>query len=262
VNATSVPEGSSIDPRIRARRVEVIRTQGRRRLRILLAVVCTMCVAGFAWLVVESPLLDVDRVEVVGAKHVSVAGVLAAAHVEHGSALLTLDRGSVAGRVDRMPWVARADVSKHLPGTVRIQIVERVPVAWTNVGAAAPGRPPVALVDATGRVLADVAAPPAGLPELAGLGAVPAPGHRIGHGLLAIEQGLPAELRAMVAGLVATPSGFTLLLAPGTPAGELRIGSGAQLTAKTDAALAVLRSLGTNHVPYVDVSVPTAPVTG
>jgi cell division protein FtsQ len=261
VNATSVSEPGSIDPRIRARRVEVIRIQGRRRLLVLLAVVCTMCVAGFAWLVVQSPLLDVDNVEVVGARHVTVAGVLAAARVEHGSVLLTLDRGAVARRVDRMPWVARTEVSKHLPGTVRIQVVERVPVAWAAVGAVAPGRPPVALVDATGRVLADVAAPPAGLPELAGLGAVPAPGRRIAQGLLAVEQRLPAELRALVTGLVTTPSGVTLRLAPGAPAGEVRLGAGAELTAKTDAALAVLRALG-KHADYVDVSVPTAPATG
>jgi hypothetical protein len=41
----------------------------------------------------------------------------------------------------------------------------------------------------------------------------------------------------------------------------VRLGSGAELTAKTDAALAVLRSLG-KHAHYVDVSVPTAPATG
>jgi cell division protein FtsQ len=261
VNATSLPDGS-IDPRIRARRVEVIRNQGRRRLRILLAAVCTLCVAGFAWLVVESPLLDVDHVEVVGARHVSTEGVLAAARVRRGSVLLTLDRGAVARRVGEIPWVARAEVSKHLPGTVRIVVVERVPAAWTSVGSGAPGPAPVALVDATGRVLADVAAAPAGLPELAGLGAVPAPGHRVGRTLLDVERRLPASLRALVTGLVTGPSGLSLRLVPDAPAGEVRLGSGAQLTAKTDAALAVLRSLGTSHRSYVNVSVPSAPATG
>ena len=35
-----------------------------------------------------------------------------------------------------------------------------------------------------------------------------------------------------------------------------------QLTAKTDAVLALLRGLGGAHVHYIDVSVPQAPATG
>ena len=128
MSTTSAEQGAeqrSIDPRIRARRVEVIREQGRRRLRVLLAVACTGCAAGLAWLLVQSPLLDVDHVDATGAGFVTPAQIRTAARVEAGSAMLTLDAGRVAHRVESIPLVAHAAVTRHLPGTVRITVTLR-----------------------------------------------------------------------------------------------------------------------------------------
>ncbi len=255
--STTSTDQRSIDPRIRARRVEVIRAQGRRRLRVLLAVVCAGCVAGLGWLLVQSPLLDVDHVDATGAGAVTPAEIRAAARVEPGSALLTLDRGRIAHRVESIPLVQRAVVTKHLPGTVQITVTLRQPSAWIARG---PGT--VALVDASGRVLEDVPAPPAGLPELAGVGVVPAPGGQVDVRLLSVAHRLPDELRPMVVGLALDHGNVTLRLAPGAPAGEIRLGTTAQLTAKTDAAVAVLHALDGARVHYVDVTMPETPATG
>lgn len=260
MTTTSAERGAeqrAIDPRIRARRVEVIREQGRRRLRLLLVVACTGCAAGLAWLLVQSPLLDVDHVRVTGAGPVTAAQVRAAARVETGSALLTLDRGRVARRVESIPWVERAAVTKHLPGTVDIAVTLRTPAAWITRG---PGA--VALVDASGRVLGDAATPPAGIPQLDGIRRVPAPGGNVDTQLLRVGHDLPDELRGLVVGLGLEHGVVTLRLAPGAPAGEIRLGAPAQLTAKTDAALAVMRTLDGRHVHYVDVTMPWTPATG
>jgi cell division protein FtsQ len=259
VNATSV-SGESIDPRIRARRVEVIREQGRRRLRILLVSVCVLCAVGLGWLVIQSPLLAVRNVDVKGARQVSTADVRAVARVGHGAALVTLDRGAVARRVEALPWVARASVTKHLPGTVRITVTERTPSAWARVQPS-PGSE-VALVDATGRVLALAAAPPDGLPELVGPGPVPRPGARMSRTLLDVRAHLGNDLGPFVTAISASPDGVRLRLTAGSPAGEIRLGSAGDMTAKTDAALALLRGLGGQRVHYIDVSVPRAPATG
>lgn len=261
MNTTSVP-GERIDPRIRARRVEVIREQGRRRLRILLVGVSVLCAAGLGWLVVQSPLLAVRHVKVTGARHVTVAEVQAAAHVGHGAALVTLDRGSIERRVEALPWVARASVTKHLPGTVRIAVVERAPAAWARTQPGSSQGADVALLDATGRVLGMTAAPPDGLPELAGIGPVPAPGAHVARTLLDVRAGLGPQLGPFVTAIALSPGGVSLRLVQGSPAGEIRLGQPDGLRAKADAALALLRTLAGQHVGYIDVSVPQNPATG
>lgn len=286
----------AIDPRLRARRVAVARAQGRRRLRIFLAGATVVCLAGAGWLAVQSPLLDVDRVAVRGAEHLSVAEVQRAAGVEHRDALLLVDGGAVARRVERLPWAGEVKVGRSLPGTLVIRVAERRPVAWVRtvpaagaggegehvataagstagagsaVGAGSMGAPPavpVALLDAEGRVLDVVPRPPDGLGELRGVGRVPEPGRFVGRraAVLRAVADLPAGLRAEVASarlhdgraVVRFRSG------PGSPpAGEIRFGDLDDLTAKVAAAVAVLDRLD-GRVAYLDVSVPGAPVTG
>lgn len=260
MNATSV-SGEQIDPRIRARRVEVIREQGRRRLRILLVGVSVLCALGLGWLVVESPLLAVRHVRVSGATHVSAVEVRSAAGVTNGAALVTLDGGAIARRVEKLPWVLRASVTKHLPGTLRIAVTERTPVAWAHVDGTPKGTA-VALLDASGRVLATTDAPPAALPELVGLGPMPQTGGLVRRTLLDVRARLADNLAPFVTAITTSPSGVTLRLANGAAAGEIRLGRPDELTAKTDAALAVMRGLGGTRAHYIDVSVPQAPATG
>lgn len=262
------PRRPPIDPRIRARRVEVLREQGRRRLRALLVLVSAATLAGIAWLVVESPLLAVRRVTVTGVHELSAEAVRRAAGVSHGTALLRVDVGVVSRRVEAMPWVARASVQRDLPHVLRIRVVERVPVAWARVAAPA-GAPsgPAWLVDSTGRVLAASPQPPAGLPELRGLGVLPAPGRTITpRAAAALLSQLPAELRVQVASVVMRGGAATLVLAPpakgAPPAREVRLGLVEDVPAKGVAAVAVLAQLVHQPVAYLDVRVPDAPVTG
>jgi cell division protein FtsQ len=260
VSVSSV-SGEPIDPRIRARRVEVIREQGRRRLRILLVSVSLLCVAGLVWLVIQSPLLAVRNVDVSGARRVSTAEVRNAARVGKGAALLTLDRDAVARRVEKLPWIDRVSVTKHLPGKVRITVTERTPAAWARAGTPSP-QGGIALVDASGRVLGLAAAPPDGLTELVGLERVPAPGTRVPRTMLEVQRRLGRDLAPFVTGIVSSPRGVSLHLVAGAPAGEIRLGEPTDVTKKVDATLALLRALAGRHVRYVDVSVPQAPASG
>lgn len=286
----------AIDPRLRARRVAVARAQGRRRLRIFLAAAMVVCLAGAGWLAVQSPLLDVDRVAVRGTDHLSAGEVQRAAGVEHRDALLLVDGGAVARRVERLPWAGEVSVGRRLPGTLVIEVTERRPVAWVrtvppagaggadesaasgagptggagsaagvgSAGAAPAG--PVALLDAEGRVLDVVPRPPDGLGELRGVGRVPEPGRFVGRGaaVLRAVAGLPAGLRAEVASarLHKGRAVVRFRSGPGAPpAGEVRFGDLVDLPAKVAAAVAVLDRLD-GRVAYLDVSVPGAPVTG
>ena len=62
-----------IDPRIRDRRIEVIREAGRRRLRVTLVIASAIVVVGLAYLTVRSPLLDVDHIQVTGSQRESAS---------------------------------------------------------------------------------------------------------------------------------------------------------------------------------------------
>jgi cell division protein FtsQ len=272
VEDTSAP--SPIDPRIRDRRVAVTRAEGRRRLRILLTAVSIASLIGIAWLAVQSPLLAVDAIAVKGTARESQAAVQAAAGVHTGSALLFVDTGAVARRVEALPWVAQAKVERHLPNGLTITVVERLPVAWAR-RPVPPGSPlgtlgAVVLVDRFGRVLGDEPAAPAGLPELIGMVNVPDRGSRIEPAAPAgaVAQ-LPDALRAQT-GSVVRRRGQAVLQLHQPPFGakpaadEVRLGNLDEIAAKGAAALAVLDQLGRDgsHVRYVDVRVPGAPATG
>jgi len=246
---------ASIDPRIRERRVAVARAQGRRRLRWLAAVVVLGILGAAAWLLTHSSLLDVDHVRVAPTEHVSAAEVRFASGVNQGDPILFVDLDAVAERIERLPWVDEADVNRRLSGELDIRVTERIPAAWARRAA-----DQVALVDGRGRVLADATEAPAELPELGDVVTLPPPGGRIdpraGAGVVGK---LPAELRNRVARVVADGGAVTLALRDGP---EVRFGSPDRVTAKARAVVAVLGTITGPLPAYVDVRVPTAPVTG
>lgn len=267
---TPAESRSRIDPRMHERRVTVLRAQGRRRLRILLGVLTAGCVLGLAWLVVHSPLLAVSSVSVRGAHQESAATIARVGAVHDGDATLFVDGGAVARRVEALPWIERATVSRNLPHGITISVVERAPVAWVRRPAAAGAAPVFALVDRSGRVLADVGLPPAGLAELVGVRRTPPPGHTIAPMRVAAAlMSLPDGLRAQVSRLVLDDDTAVLSLAAppngAAPAArEVRLGRLEDTTTKGRAALAVLDALAGRgqRVAYVDVHVPEAPATG
>src|SRR5687768_9465586 len=123
------PADPPIDPRIRARRIEVQRTEGRRRLRRLAWLSAAVVLLVGAWGLTRTTLLDVDRVVVVGAAHSDGDAVVAATGVRQGDPLLDVDAGQVRHAVERLPWVATATVSRSWPGTVHVRLRERTAVA-------------------------------------------------------------------------------------------------------------------------------------
>jgi cell division protein FtsQ len=248
------PVRPAIDPRIRERRIEVIREAGRRRLRVTLVVASTIVVLGLAYLTVHSPLLDVDHVRITGVPAGRTAEVAATAGVQTGAPMLWVDAGRIAARLERLPWVAHARVERNFPGTVAIKVTEYVPTVFVRL---APNR--VALVAASGRVIAFAVVPPAGTIEVTGeaapreVGSLISP-PAVAHATLA----LPGRLRAQVTAINVRPA-VTLALRNGGP--QIRLGSLGEMRAKGVSALAVLDQLGSRTCQYVDVAAPQAPVS-
>ena len=264
---------SSIDPRIRERRVAVTRAEGRRRLRILLTAVCIASAIGIAWLVVQSPMLAVDSINVRGTTQESQAAVRDAAGVHTGSALLFVDTGAVARRVEALPWVASAQVDRGLPNDLTITVVERAPAAWARRpvprGSPQGTLGAVALVDRSGRVLGDAPAPPPGFPELIGMTRVPERGGRVEPAAPAAALArLPDALRAQTASLTMHHGQAVLELAAVSGGAIPRRGRCGSATSRRSVRRAPRRSRCSTssrpdgeHVHYIDVRVPGAPAT-
>jgi cell division protein FtsQ len=244
----------SIDPRIRRRRVEVLRDQGRRRLR-LLAVVAgagVLAVAGVA--VVRSPLLAVRSVRVTGAHQTPVAKVIAASGLRGHPLMVDVDASSVARRLEALPWVAGAKVTPMWPSTVDVAISERETLGEMKL---ADGK--WSLVDPSGRVLAIRSGPEPRLLYLDEPGPVGRPGSFLGPAAapaLLVARTLPSQLRAKVS-TVATAGGDVDLSL--IPRGTAVLGPPTELGQKFEALLTVLHEVDLARVKVVDVHVPEDP---
>lgn len=95
---------------------------------------------------------EVEKVEVHGTQRMDAKAVYDIALGQVDRSMLNVDLEAVRADIARLPWVQDARVSRRLPGTLVVDIVERTPVAvWQHQGA-------LALIDANGVVLEAVSA--------------------------------------------------------------------------------------------------------
>lgn len=243
-----------IDPRIRARRIEVRKTAGRRKLQRLVDVGVVVVVAALFVGALWTPLLDVDVVEVRGAEHTGTEVVRDRAGVARGDRLVGVDVRVVGERVAALPWVGEAAVHRRVDGTVTIEVTERVPVALVGTGESA------VLVDRQGRVLGPAVGVVAanGLPTLTSLQGVPAAGAFLDAA--ADEALVVAErLIASVPGAVATVdvAELSALLHQG---GVVRFGDATRLDAKLRSLRTVLDQVDLRCLATIDLRLPGSPV--
>lgn len=131
-------EAGSDDETVAIARKDFARRQRSRRWRrarpFVIAVLTTALVGGGVWLVYFSSVMTVSGVDVTGNSELSAARIEAAARVPRGDQLARVDLTAIQARVENVPAVKEADVSRSWPDTVTIAIVERVPVAAVDRG--------------------------------------------------------------------------------------------------------------------------------
>jgi len=98
----------NIDPRISARRSEVSRQQGRRRLRLAVALAALALLVFGVWSLLHSSLFSATAVTVVGATHETTAQIEAAAGLSGHPPLLDVNTGAAVNGLERLPWVRSA----------------------------------------------------------------------------------------------------------------------------------------------------------
>jgi cell division protein FtsQ len=247
-----------VDPRIRRRRVEVRREEGRRRFRVLLGVTAVVGAGCLGWVANGSALLDLDRIVVVDAVHTDPDDARFASGLRRGEPLSGVDQAATARAVETLPWVADAVVSRRWPGEVRIRLVERQAVAATPAEDGGS-----ALVDGTGRVLEWVQVAPPELAVLAGLPPAGRPGTTLapeGVAALSVAIALPAELRARTAGVAPAEGGRGEVDLRLSPEGMVRLGPPDDLDRKFEAIRTVLAQVDLRNLAVLDVRRPDSPV--
>jgi len=110
--------------------------QRLRRLRpFLYAGLVLLLVVGGAWLVFFSSVVTVRDVSVHGNQTMSSVRVEAVAKAPMGQQLARVDLAAIQARVESLPAVRSASVSRSWPHTIAISITERTPVAVVDRGA-------------------------------------------------------------------------------------------------------------------------------
>lgn len=107
--------------------------------RIALGVVIVIVASGgAAWgaksYVTKSPRFAIKTITVEGAARLTPEDVAKAGGVTVGSNVFTLDLDEARAKIEREPYVAKATVTRRLPGTVSITVVEREAAALVSIG--------------------------------------------------------------------------------------------------------------------------------
>ncbi len=124
----------SIDPRLMERRKTVAENNAKRSIGRLLRFLLLLVAAGSLVWLMFSPWLSVSQVTTRGVEQSTTHAVLVDHRVTAGTPMILISAPAVEGSLLRDPWVAEAEVMLHWPNQVTVDIVERVPVAWTRGG--------------------------------------------------------------------------------------------------------------------------------
>lgn len=222
------------------------RKRGRRRSvrRVALGVLVVGLLGALAWLVLLSPYLTARGVEVAGAGMAGEARVARAAEVPRGTPLARVDTDLLQRRVEAIPAVRHAEISRSWPHTLHVEVTPRTPVAVVERGEG------LQALDAEGVVFGRYGTRPAGLPLVQ-------PGQGVGREAVVEAAGVVDALPADVAGRtrtveVGSVDEITLVLASGR---RVVWGSAEQSGTKAE-VLAVMLPQLPRGVDEIDVSVP------
>ena len=242
-----------MDPRIQSRRIDVMRAKGRRRLRVLLLGVTIISLAVGGYFLSKSSLFDVDEIVVEGVAGELAAEVLEQSKVQKGKPLLEVDSSASSKRIEEIPWVKEARISRSWGGTITIRVSTRDPVA------AFKNSEGWLIVDIEGRVLQKEKTLPYFLVPIE---------EEIGSltlGEWAPEQVIPliqvaGTISPQLSGDLSSIKGndqIELLLFGG---GKILFGDSTEVEAKVVAAETILTQVDQSSVLHIDVRAPLTPV--
>lgn len=236
--------------RLLARRRHGGMSLGARRKALLVGSGGVVALVLATMLVLASPLVAVERVDVEGATYADAALIESVAESMKGISVLTVDTQSAKRRLEADPWISSVRISTFLPDRVLIEVEERRPAAWF-LGVDNRAR----VIDVEGRVLAVVDGRPTEYMWIDGVGpnlvagSIADPAYRAAAQL---AKSLPAEIEPLVDHLgVTATSEVTMTLTTGT---IINFGQPVDMRNKLVSVVVLLRRQDPNEIIAIDVS--------
>jgi cell division protein FtsQ len=127
-------------------------------------------------------LQSLDQIEVTGSRYVARQTVIEKFNADVGKSILRIPLDTRRQNLESIPWVEHAVVSRIMPNRVRVELVERSPVAFLRTSS------DISLVDAQGVILERPIEGDFHFPVLSGISESSSPSHR------AIRMGLFMDL--------------------------------------------------------------------
>ena len=242
-----------MDPRIQSRRIDVMRAKGLRRLRVLVLIVVILSLGVGGYFISKSTLFDVDEIVVEGVSGELEAEVRRVAGIRRGQPILEVDSSSSSKKIEEVPWVKEARISRSWGGTITIRVSTRDPVA------AFENEEGWVVVDIEGRVLQERDELPYDLLPIE---------EEVGNlsiGEWAPEQVIPliqvaGTISSQLTGDISSIKGgdqIMLLLFGG---GKILFGDSSDIEEKVVAAATILSQVDQSSVLHIDVRAPLTPV--
>ncbi len=235
----------------RAQEVRVERLQRRRSVVIVLIALSAVTALGIG--ILRSPLMAIDSVTVGGASVVDDDAIRNAAAIPLGSPLLDLPLETTAARVEALPEVRSAVVTRSFTGVIHIEVVEREPTMAIRANDG------YVLVDDDGRQVRTIPAAPDGFLPVIGLEATGVAGDPAPPGSTAVLRlmgEITPPVRAAVSEVIVSGDQLALRLSQG---GRVVLGDDEELKAKVISLETLLNSVDLRCVHEIDLTVPSAP---
>jgi len=253
----------AIDPRIRERRQSVERSRTQKRIRWAAVAAGAVVLVALAVGLLHTPLFEAKVVTVTGTHpNTPTQDIVTAAGVGHHPPLISVDPGPTAARVESLPFIASAQVTRHWPDGVTIHVTERAPVvamagptsSWSTLDgngrtlAVTPGRPVLPVLIAHG---------PTGPVPPAPIGATVASPATPG---LTVARTLPPAFAGQVVSITVASDGTVSLALVSNLV--VQLGTVSDLTAKYEDVAAIIAHASLRGARTIDVTVPQSPTVG
>jgi cell division protein FtsQ len=237
----------------------VARTGGKKRVILWQSLFFIFILLMAAYVLFKSPVFNIGKIIVQGNNLLTAGEIVRVSGIVTGMNIFQADLKTAAGRIRSLPVIKEVKVDRRFPGTVLIEVTERVPVALVVTG----GR--FVELDAEGYYLREGSAGATGLPVITGMRVQAAgPGRPVkGAGIdtaLRVVRELPGALRSVLSEVHVGGDGrVTLYTLEGI---ECRLGLPGDVYQKGNYFLQVLKELKEKgkNIEYVDFSILSSPV--